>query len=166
VNLLEVGRVGKPHGLRGEVVVTLTTTEDERVAPGSRLVAGERPLVVVASRSHQGKWIVAFDGLTRREDADAIVGSVLRAEPLERDPEEDDEWWVHEMVGAEVVEVDGTPRGTVEALQENPASDLLVLASGALVPLRFLVGRDPEGRLVVDVPAGLFELADEGGTPP
>lgn len=166
MNLLEVGRVGKPHGLRGEVVVTLTTTEDERVAPGARLVAGERPLVVVASRPHQGKWIVAFDGFVRREDADVIVGSVLRAEPLERDPGTDgDEWWVHEMVGVEVVEVDGTPRGTVEALQDNPASDLLVLASGALVPLRFLVGRDDEGRLVVDVPAGLFELADEDGTP-
>ena len=166
MNLLEVGRVGKPHGLRGEVLVTLTTTEDERVAPGSHLMAGDRPLVVVSSRPHQGKWIVAFDGLLRREDADVIVGSVLRAEPLEHGPETDTaEWWVHELVGTEVVEVDGTHRGRVEALQENPASDLLVLASGALVPLRFLIGRDDDGQLVVDVPAGLFELVDDDEAP-
>ena len=56
---------------------------------------------------------------------------------------------------------DGTGRGTVEAVQENPASDLLVLDTGALVPLRFVTGRDDEGRVVVDVPAGLFELLEE-----
>jgi 16S rRNA processing protein RimM len=85
---------------------------------------------------------------------------VLRAEaPADTDP---DDLWVHELVGAAVVEADGTERGVVEAVQDNPASDLLVLDSGALVPLRFVTGRDPEGRVVVEVPAGLFELLDEG----
>ncbi len=139
--------------------MTLTSTETTRVAPGSRLLADGRELIVVSSRPHQGKWIVAFAGCDRREDADALVGKVLTGEaPTERaDP---DALWVHELIGSEVVEPDGTVRGLVEAVQDNPASDLLVLASGALVPLTFLVGRDDEGRLVVDVPVGLFELIE------
>ena len=105
---------------------------------------------------------MAFAGCERREDADVLVGKVLTGEAPVGDPDPD-ALWVHELVGSEVVEPDGTARGLVEAVQENPASDLLVLASGALVPLTFLVGRDDEGRLVVDVPAGLFELVEGEG---
>ena len=139
--------------------MTLTSTETSRVAPGSTLRAGDRELVVAASRPHQGKWIVAFAGCQRREDADVLVGQLLTGDVPEGDPDPD-VLWVHELVGSEVVEPDGTSRGLVEAVQENPASDLLLLASGALVPLTFLVGRDDEGRLVVDVPVGLFELVE------
>ncbi len=164
MNLLEVGRIDKPHGLRGDVVVTLTTTETVRVAHGSRLWAGDRQLVVAASRPHQHRFIVTFEGVLSREDAEALAWTPLRAEPLDdADSDTDDEeLWVHRLVGSAVVEPDGTDRGTVEAVQDNPASDLLVLDTGALVPLRFLVGRDDQDRLVVDVPVGLFELLDEG----
>jgi 16S rRNA processing protein RimM len=78
---------------------------------------------------------------------------VLAAEPLD-DP---DELWVHELVGATVVEVGGAERGRVESVLANPASDLLVLDSGALVPLTFVVERT-EGRIVIDPPEGLFDL--------
>jgi 16S rRNA processing protein RimM len=159
MTLLEVGRIDKAQGLRGEVVVTLTTTETSRIDPGSELLAGDRPVVVAESRPHQHRWAVRFEGVTSREMAEELARAVLRAEaPNETDPED---LWVHELVGSTVVEVDGTDRGTVEAVQDNPASDLLVLDTGALVPLRFLVGRDGEGRLVVEVPAGLFDLLDE-----
>jgi 16S rRNA processing protein RimM len=159
MSLLEVGRIDKPHGLRGDVVVSLTTTEAARVAPGSQLVTGDHLLVVAESRPHQHRFIVHFEGVATREGAEALAGAVLLAEaPEDTDP---DDLWVHELVGSVVVERDGTVRGAVEAVQENPASDLLVLDSGALVPLTFLVGRDDEGRLVVDVPAGLFDL-DQG----
>jgi len=159
MTLLEVGKVDKPHGLRGEVVVTLTTTEHSRVAKGSRLFAGERELVVESSKPLQHRWIVEFAGMWSREDADVLAGSVLRAEaPDDTDP---DELWVHEVVGLQVVETDGTVRGAVEAVQANPASDLLVLDTGALVPMRFVTGRDDDGRLVVEVPVGLFDLVEE-----
>jgi 16S rRNA processing protein RimM len=156
--LLEVGKVDKPHGLRGEVVVTLTTTETSRVDVGSRLFAGGRVLVVEGSKPLHHRWIVAFEGLFSREDADVLAGAVLSAEPIDDDP---DALWVHEVVGLEVVEADGALRGRVDAVQANPASDLLVLDSGALVPMRFVTGRDDAGRLVVQVPAGLFELIEE-----
>jgi 16S rRNA processing protein RimM len=159
VTLLEVGRIDKAQGLRGEVVVTLTTTETSRLDPGSELVAGDRPVVVAESRPHQHRWVVRFEGVTRREEAEELARAVLRAEaPDATDP---DDLWVHELIGSAVIEPDGTERGVVDAVQDNPASDLLVLDTGALVPLRFLVGRDETGRLVVDVPAGLFDLLDE-----
>jgi len=159
VNLLEVGRIDKPHGVRGDVVVALTTTEKGRVAPGTRLFSGDREFLITASRPHQHRWIVAFEGVFGREGAEAISGLVLSAEALEDD--DPDALWVHELIGSPVVEPDGTDRGVVQAVQDNPASDLLVLDTGALVPLRFLEGRDEQGRLVVDVPDGLFELLDE-----
>lgn len=124
----------------------------ERVAPGSVLRAGERRLEVVASRPHQGRHIVTFAGVTDRNAADALRGVVLTAPALD-DPSA---LWVHELIGAEVVDTAGTVLGTVAAVEANPASDLLVLDTGGLVPLRFLVDRQP-GRLLVDPPPGLFD---------
>ena len=86
------------------------------------------------------------------EAAEALRGTVLLAEPIE-DPEA---LFVHELVGAEVVEADGTSHGRVTGVEANPASDLLVVEGGGLVPLRFVVGT-AAGRVVVDVPEGLFE---------
>jgi 16S rRNA processing protein RimM len=150
--VLEVGRVVKPHGLRGDVIVSLVTNRTERLDPGTVLDAGERTLEVVRSSQHKGRWIVTFHGVNSIDDAEALRDVVLSAEPLD-DP---DALWVHELHGALVVETDGTERGTVTAVQANPASDLLVLDTGALVPLRFVV-EHANGRVVVDVPEGLFD---------
>jgi 16S rRNA processing protein RimM len=149
--LLEVGRVVKPHGLKGEVVVELTTTRHDRLEPGARF--GD--LEVLRSQPFQHRWIVAFAGVTSREDADALRGRVLEAEPIDDDP---DALWVHELIGAEVLDTAGNPLGTVTAVEANPASDLLVLDGGGLVPLHFVVEHG-DGRVVVDPPAGLFDLA-------
>ncbi len=148
---LEVGRVVKPHGLRGEVVVHLVTNRTERLAPGSvvRTAAGE--LQVERASSHQGRWIVAFAGVADRQGAEALRGSVLSAPPME-DPHA---LWVHELVGAEVETADGRGHGKVVAVEANPASDLLVLEGGGLVPLRFVVSHQ-EGRVVVEPPEGLL----------
>ena len=152
-DLLEVARIVKPHGLRGEVIVGLLTDRTERVAPGAALVTPDgTALEVVASRPHQGRWIVAFDGVPDRNAAETLRGVVLRAEPLD-DP---DALWVHELVGAELVEVDGTSHGIIDSVQENPAADLLVLADGGLVPVNFVVSHE-SGRVVVDIPPGLLD---------
>jgi 16S rRNA processing protein RimM len=99
--------------------------------------------------------LVGFEGVGTREAAEALAGATLRAEPL---PEADAEGlWVHELIGTEVVGTDGENHGTVTAVEANPASDLLVLDSGALVPLRFVVSVEP-GKLTVDAPEGLFDL--------
>ena len=154
--MLEVGRITKVHGLRGEVVVVLTSDRIERLDPGSMLDAEGRTLVVASSRPHADRWLVHFEGVQRREDAEPLRGLVLSGEPLD-DPEV---LWVHELIGCEVRTVDGTPRGRIESVQDNPASDLLVLDTGALVPVVFVSDGPTDGVVLVDVPDGLFELTD------
>ena len=149
--LLEVGRVVKPHGLGGEVVVHLVTDRSERLAPGCTLASTAGPLEVLRSAPHHDRWIVAFAGVSDRDGAESLRGTVLSATPLD-DP---DVLWVHELVGAEVVGTEGQAHGRVEGVEANPASDLLVLDKGGLVPLRFVVSRQP-GRVVIDPPAGLL----------
>lgn len=136
------------------MIVSLLTDRLERVAPGALLYADGRRLEVTASRPHQKHFIVSFAGVDSRSQADALHGVVLHAEPLD----DDEELWVHELIGAPVVAVDGSSIGTVESVQANPASDLLVLDGGALVPVVFIVERRDDGTVVVDVPEGLLDL--------
>ena len=164
--LLEVGRIDKPHGVRGEVVVSLVTQRLERLDPGSVLETGRGPLTVVSSRPHQHRHLVRFDRIDGRDAAEAWRGVVLSA-PLILDAD-DETLWVHELVGATVVDQHGAEHGTVIALIDNPASDLLELDDGRLVPLAFLVGFEPGIRIDVEVPAGLLDddfVGDGGGTP-
>lgn len=150
--MLDVGRVVKPHGLRGEVVVDLTTNRTERLTAGTVLSTDRGPLTVTRSSPFQNRWIVQFEGVSDREGADALRGVILRAEPLE-DP---DALWVHELIGAAVVDQAGTELGRVASVEANPASDLLVLEGGGLIPLTFVVSH-ADGRVVVDIPDGLLD---------
>jgi 16S rRNA processing protein RimM len=156
---LVVGRVGRAHGLRGEVAVTFSSNRAERTTPGAVLYAGERELVIDAARPHQGRMLVHFAGVDDRSAAERLLGAELTAEPLGAEAEvlDDDELWVHEVVGAEVVDRDGVPVGRVTAVEANPAHDLLVLDGGTLVPMVFVV-EQRDGVLVIDPPDGLFDL--------
>jgi 16S rRNA processing protein RimM len=151
--LLEVGRIVKPHGIRGEVIVDLVTNRTERVAAGSTFATDRGDLEIVTSSPHQGRWIVQFAGIKDRTTAESLRGVVLSAEPIA----DAEALWVHELIGARVVDVDGVARGAVIAVEANPASDLLVLDGGGLVPVDFVVRRDDDGTVVIDPPAGLFD---------
>lgn len=158
---LLVGRIDKAHGIRGEVIVTLLTNRLERVDTGSVLFTGtdEAPdvdgltLTVSGSRPHQHRFLVHFEGYRHRNEAEELRGTELWAEPIE-DP---DELWVHELVGAAVLDTDGAELGTIAAVESNPASDLLILGDDSIVPLTFFVERLDDGSVVVDPPAGLFD---------
>jgi 16S rRNA processing protein RimM len=150
---LEVGRIGRAHGLRGELSVTLTSDRAERLAPGAVLGADGRDLVVEASRPHQQRWLVRFAGVDDRTAAEQLQGVTLYADAL---PSATDELWVHELIGATVQDRDGTALGVIEAIEANPASDLLVLDGERLVPLTFVV-EHADGVVTVDLPAGLWE---------
>lgn len=153
---LEVGRITKAHGLRGEVVVFLTTDRSERVAAGSVLDTEQGPLRVRSSRPHQDRWVVTFEGVADRDAAEALRGLLLFAEPIE-DP---DALWVHELIGCTVRTPDGVDRGVIVSVIDNPAADLLALDTGALVPVVFVVGGPHDGVVEVDTPEGLFELTE------
>jgi 16S rRNA processing protein RimM len=150
---LEVGRIGRAHGLKGEIAVSLTSEREERLAPGAELWTDSRSLVVTSARPHQHRWLVCFEGISDRTVAEALQGAVLYADVL---PSDSDDLWVHELIGAAVENPAGTRLGTVIAVEANPASDLLVLDGDRLVPLAFLVRHEP-GLVVVDPPAGLLE---------
>ena len=150
--LLEIGQIRRAHGVRGDVLVELASDRPERVAAGARWFARDRWLTVVAARPHQDRWLVSLAEVDDRTHAQHYTNVPVYAEPLD-DP---DALFVHELIGADVVDTAGASLGRVESVEANPASDLLVLDGGGLIPLRFVVGREP-GRLVVDPPPGLLD---------
>lgn len=164
----------RAHGLHGGLVVHLVSNRPERTRGGAALVleppdlpadeprgaaAPARTAVTVTSArplppgaGPGSRWLVQFAGVDRREQAEALRGATLLAPPLS----DDGALWVHELVGSDVVDRQGSPVGTVAAVLANPASDLLELADGRLIPLRFVTGRQP-GRVEVDPPSGLLD---------
>ncbi len=159
VGLLEVGRFGRPHGLKGEIYVSLSTDRHERLAPGARLWSGDW-LVVESAKRVADRWIAVLESRHDRSAVESLVNRPIWAEPID-DPHA---VWVHQVIGAAVREVDGTERGRCIAVVANPADDLLELESGALVPARFVSRVEHEGDgfvVLVDAPLGLFDLGDE-----
>jgi 16S rRNA processing protein RimM len=158
--LLKIGRVTKPHGLKGEVVVQLWSDQLERLRPGSVLSSPSGPLSVVSSGPAPGgaggdRYIVTFAECGDRAAADRLRGVELSADALEQPGT----LWVHELVGAVVRDPAGAELGRVAAVEANPASDLLVLESGALIPVHFVTGHDASaGTVDVDIPEGLLDL--------
>jgi 16S rRNA processing protein RimM len=167
---LVVGRIGKPHGVRGEVTVDVRTDDpDARFATGSSLrtdPAGRGPLTVEAVHPRSGGLVLAFEGVASREAAEALRGTVLVVDseelPAIDDPEE---WYDHQLVGLAAVDTAGAALGDVSDVVHAPASDLLVVRDGDgrehLVPfVRELVPAVdvPGGRVVIDPPEGLFDL--------
>lgn len=125
------------------------------------LSSASGPLEVLASSPAPGgagsdRYIVSFSGCRSREAAESLRGVELSAEALE----EPGTLWVHELVGAVVREASsGVELGRVAAVEANPASDLLVLESGGLIPVHFVVAHDgTAGTVDVDIPEGLLDL--------
>lgn len=152
---LEVGRIVKAHGLRGQVVVDLWTDRTERLAAGSELTSARGALRVRSAAPHQDRFLVWFEEITTREAADAWRGVVLSAPKLAAS--EEDVIWIDELFDALVVDADGVVRGRVVDVEANPASDLLVLDSGHLVPLTFVTAIEANTLIEIAVPEGLFE---------
>ncbi len=162
--LFEVGRIGRPHGVRGHLLVSLLTDRVERVAPGAKLRAGEHTwLTVVGARPQGKKWIVEFEGIGTRNAAEPLVNSVLSAEPLADLDLDPDALWVHQLIGSRIVDDQGVDRGTCVTVLDNPAHAILELDTGWLVPIVFVTGTknsdEPDGPRTVFIkpPDGLFD---------
>ena len=141
------------------MIVDLSTNRTERLNPGSVISTQEFKLNIKTSRPHQKKFIVHFEGIENREKADELRGESLFAEPIK-----DETVWVHELVGAEVIDQEGINRGLVTSVVHNPASDLLELEDGNLVPLNFLTSYKAGETIFVNTPEGLFfqDSSEEG----
>jgi 16S rRNA processing protein RimM len=166
-----VGRIGKPHGLRGEVTVDVRTDEPERrFARGAQLRAEPPPgssaslrtVTVRSSRWHQSVLLLSFDELADRTAAEAARGTVLHAViAAGESPEDPDEFYDHQLVDLAAYDVAGAPLGTVAGLLHGAAQDLLRITTPdgreALVP--FVKALVPE----VDLAGGRVVIADRPG---
>jgi 16S rRNA processing protein RimM len=176
---LVVGRVGRPHGIHGELTVQVHTDDpDLRFAAGSVLAtepAARGPLTVASSRWHSGRLLVRFAGYADRDSAEDLRGTVLVMDSADVAPAGPDEFHDYQLVGLSVLTLAGEPVGVVTDVRHQ-GQDLLVIQPSAgppgaagrdqiLVP--FVAAIVPEvdveaGQLVIDPPPGLLDLGAAG----
>jgi 16S rRNA processing protein RimM len=150
---ISVGRVGRPHGLRGEFVVDDASEDPERFAAGTQLYVGGEPAEVVASKRAGGRPVI-------RLDRPAPRGAALEIDRDALPPTTPDEYYVFQLVGLDVERADGTRLGCVTNVESGLANDVLELDNGLLLPLVEACVRQvdlDERRIVVE--AG-FDEAD------
>ncbi|WP_055586933.1 ribosome maturation factor RimM [Streptacidiphilus griseoplanus] len=166
---LVVGRIGRAHGIRGDVTVEVRTDEPElRLGPGAVLLTdppAAGPLTVASGRVHSGRLLLRFEGVQDRNAAEALRNTLLIADvdPAEA-PEDPDEYYDHQLVGLDVVLRDGTAVGEVSEVVHLPYQDLLSLRTtdGREVLVPFVERIVPEidlaaQRAVIDPPPGLLD---------
>jgi 16S rRNA processing protein RimM len=169
--MVVVGRLRKPHGLKGDCTLFPLTDDPTRVfAPGREVwvlsLAGDPvagPLTVERSRSYHREWLVKFAGIEKREDFDPFRGLLLGVPQESLPPLGEDEVYLHELDGFSVRLADDTPLGLISAVYELPAG-LVIEVQGPkrefLLPYKkeFVQQVDRAGRrLVVSPPEGLIE---------
>ena len=171
VTMVIVGRLRKPHGLKGDCTLfPLTDTPETVFTPGRQVwvvdLGGETvagPLTLERSRSYHREWLVKFAGIESRDALDPFRGQFLGVPQEVLGPLADDEVYLHELDGFSVRLADETPLGLVSAVYELP-SGVMIEVQGPkrefLLPYKkeFVQRVDRAGRrLVVSPPEGLIE---------
>ncbi|MEU3651321.1 ribosome maturation factor RimM [Streptomyces sp. NPDC032161] len=129
---LVVARIGRAHGIKGEVTVEVRTDEPElRLAPGAVLAtdpASAGPLTIETGRVHSGRLLLRFEGVRDRNAAEALRNTLLIAEvdPAEL-PEDPEEFYDHQLIDLDVVLADGTEIGRIVEITHLPSQDLLIV---------------------------------------
>jgi 16S rRNA processing protein RimM len=165
-----VGHIARPHGHRGQVIVNARTDfVAERFASGATIWVLRNgvptSLVIQDARIHKERPVLTLEGVASMNDALELHGAEIRVPPETQAALPDGEFYHHELIGCEVVTVDGREVGTVKAVEgATGAQHLVIGAEGkkdVLVPLAWsiCVEIDPEGkRIAIDPPDGLLEL--------
>ena len=164
-----VGRVARPHGLRGQVIVNLETDfPEERFRPGAELFVNQsgavKPLRVAAMRVQQGRPVIALEGIDDIEVAAPLAGAELRVPKEWLTPLPEGTFYHHDLVGCEVRTVDGIRVGVVKDVAATGGGHHLVIGGErgeVLIPLAQEICRaiDPAAkRIVIAPPEGLLEL--------
>ncbi|MEU6096123.1 ribosome maturation factor RimM [Streptomyces sp. NPDC047079] len=174
---LVVARIGRAHGIRGEVTVEVRTDEPElRLAPGAVLAtdpASTGPLTIETGRVHSGNLLLRFEGVTDRNAAEALRNTLLIADvdPDEL-PEGEDEYYDHQLIDLDVVTKDGAEVGRITEIAHLSSQDLFVVerADGTEVLIPFVAEIVTEidleeQRAVIDPPPGLIDDRAEIASP-
>lgn len=171
---LQVARIGKPHGIRGEVTVqVLTDAPEDRFVPGTQFVvepASAGPLTVLSARWNKDILLLGFEEIETRNEAETLRGAKLFIETEELDEDDDEGWYEHELVGLEA-RVGSQVVGKISGLNTMPVQDLLMVETpdGKEILIPFVEQIVPEvnveeGYILVTPPEGLFEVNTEEGT--
>ncbi|BAU86367.1 16S rRNA processing protein rimM [Streptomyces laurentii] len=169
---LVVARIGRAHGIKGEVTVEVRTDEPElRLGPGAVLhtdPASTGPLTIETGRVHSGRLLLRFAGVTDRTAAEALRNTLLIADvdPDEL-PEEEDEYYDHQLMDLDVVLVDGTEIGVITEISHLPSQDLFIVerpdGSEVMIPFvsEIVTEIDLENqRAVIAPPPGLIDESE------
>jgi 16S rRNA processing protein RimM len=165
-DLVVVGRIGRPQGIKGEVTVEVRTDDPEaRFAPGATLLSEHGPLTVAQARDHSGRLVVLFEGVADRNGAEALRGRLLQVDARTLPAlEDEDDFYDSQLVGLRALLEDGTELGPVADVLHLPHGDVLVVAfEGREVLVPFVKAIVPTvelaaGTLVVAPPPGLLDL--------
>ncbi|MFI6052300.1 ribosome maturation factor RimM [Streptomyces violascens] len=166
---LVVARIGRAHGIKGEVTVEVRTDEPEqRLGPGAVLTtdpASVGPLTIETGRVHSGRLLLRFEGVHDRNAAEALRNTLLIADvdPAEL-PEEPDEYYDHQLMDLDVVLADGTEVGRITEITHLPSQDLFIVerpdGTEVMIPFveQIVTEIDLEAqRAVIDPPPGLID---------
>ena len=163
---LVVARIGRPHGVKGEVTVEVRTDSPEaRFAPGNRLITNSErfsELVVTSSRVHSGTWLLTFQGIADRNQAEELRGLLLSSDVDIEAGSEDGSFHVAELIGSHVIYL-GQSIGQVDEVLSLPGQDLLSVTTSRgekLIPMvsEFVVGVDRKTRTItVNLPEGMLD---------
>lgn len=175
---LVVGRIGKAHGIKGEVTVEVRTDDpDLRFADGAELLtepAARGPLTVSRGRMQGGRLVLSFEGVSDRNGAEALRNTMLVAEvDPDEQPDDPDEYYDHQLEGLTVRTVEGEELGVVEQMIHGPAQDLFAIRrpDGGELLLPFIEEFVPEvdlerGLVIADPPEGLLALSEPAPAAP
>jgi 16S rRNA processing protein RimM len=163
-----VGRLGRPHGIKGEVSVEVRTDDpDRRLAPGTVLrtdPATAGPLTIASARLQGARLMLRFEGYVDRGDAERLRGVMLMTDvDADERPEDPEEFYDRQIVGLPVVTVQGDVVGELHEVLHLPGQDVLAVrrpgAPEVLIPFvaAFVPEVDLDGaRIVIDPPSGLL----------
>lgn len=175
---LVVGRIGKAHGIKGEVTVEVRTDDpDLRFADRAELLtepAARGPLTVSRGRMQGGRLVLSFEGVSDRNGAEALRNTMLVAEvDPDEQPDDPDEYYDHQLEGLTVRTVEGEELGVVEQMIHGPAQDLFAIRrpDGGELLLPFIEEFVPEvdlerGLVIADPPEGLLALSEPAPAAP
>jgi len=167
--LLLVGRVARAHGNKGEVIVNVETDfPADRFAEGNVLVVSQAGTdverTIASVRFHQGRPIVALEGIGTMNDAEALAGAELKVAAASLPPLPGNTYYRHDLVGCDVTDTAGTAIGRVTGVQGSIERSLLVVGEGrdeVMIPMveGMIVKVDPAAKsIVIDPPEGLIAV--------
>jgi 16S rRNA processing protein RimM len=168
-DMVLVGRIARPHGLRGQVAVNPETDFiEERFRPGAtvwtKTAAAAEALTIASARVQNGRPVIAFEGRLRREDVEPLAGAELRVPEEALQPLEPGRYYEHQLLGSTVEMLGGGTIGAVVRVEGGPGGSRLVVDGGngeVLIPFAVEICVDIDvaaKRIRINPPEGLIGL--------